>query len=213
MILQGNQGQTGKQTGQNITAGVGEFSDILVTELMPRYYENIYRGKVFSVAANAVATPTGAVPLGAAGTPLVAIYNPSGSGVNLVVLQTAVAARNVGTTLGLGSFWFSGGPTAVITAAASAYLNLLTLQGTGSSAKPYANAALTGSSALLAIRPIGALGYSATQATAVAPNGWLEDTAGGIVVIPGNVVAVSCSVTGGTGSTVDAALIWTEIPA
>ncbi len=44
MLLSGNQGQSGKQVGQNITAGMGEYSDLLFTELMARYYEQTYRG-------------------------------------------------------------------------------------------------------------------------------------------------------------------------
>jgi hypothetical protein len=184
----------------------------LVTELNARYYQNVYNGQSYCWQTLAAAAPTGAVPLGAAGTPIIALWNPPGSGYNAVVIQTSVAVRNVGTTLGLGSFWFSGGPTATITAAASVPLNMLTLTQAGSKMKAFSATALTGSSALLSMRPISGTGYNASVATTVAMGPSIEDTAGGIIVIPGNLIAITCSVTGGTGSTVDAGLVWVELP-
>src|ERR1700682_447658 len=91
MLMQGNQGQTGKQTGQNLTAGMGEFSDVLVTELQPRYYESAYRGLVFSsavagggVALSATALFSTAI---ATFTPILAIYNPLTNIKNAVILS------------------------------------------------------------------------------------------------------------------------------
>lgn len=82
MILQGNQGQIGKQLGQNITASFGEFSDLLVSELQPRYYEQAYRGNVFVAANQAIAAFSTAVTTNTGLT----VANPPGSGKNLVLL-------------------------------------------------------------------------------------------------------------------------------
>lgn len=191
------------------SVNTGWHNELLKSDLLPRYAYLVLNGLAFSVVANAVAAPAGAYPLGAAGVPLVAIYNPPGSGKNLIILQGSVSVRSGGTA-GAGTFGWSGGPTAAITAAASAYLNLLSLAGTGSVAKPYSNTALTGSSALTAIRPMLAAGANtaATQGTA---NICTEDVAGLIVVTPGNVVALSGAVTN-TAGVVDAGLLWAELP-
>jgi hypothetical protein len=105
MLSQGNQGQTGKQTGQGLTLGFGEFSEATVTELMPRYYENTYRGQKFSVLFAAAVT-------GAASTSaLDVLINPSGSGKNLVILDSTVvltgytAQTLIGSGVELG--WFA----------------------------------------------------------------------------------------------------------
>jgi len=82
MLSQGNQGQTGKQVGQNLVVGLGEFTDQLITQLMARYYEQTVRGNVFGVvfAAAATAAPS------ATALPAFALWNPAGSGKNLVML-------------------------------------------------------------------------------------------------------------------------------
>src|ERR1700674_4518885 len=90
-LMQGNQGQTGKQTGQNLTAGFGEFSDVLVTELQPRYYEQSLRGSTYNIT-----TVGGGVQLAATHlfstaiatfTPLLALYNPLTNTKNFAILQ------------------------------------------------------------------------------------------------------------------------------
>ena len=45
----GQQGVTSKQIGANISISLGEFGDQLVSELQARYYEQTYRGNVFSI--------------------------------------------------------------------------------------------------------------------------------------------------------------------
>lgn len=209
MLIQGNQGQTGKSVGQGQVAGFGEFSDVLVTELMPRYYENTYRGQKFA-AQVAAANPTGVSTgiLGAAGTPLLLVWNPSGSGKNLVIGQAFVAVRNNGT-VSPGSFVWSGGPTAAITANLSQPLNLATLNASGSVAKFVANAAATGLSALVYVRPIMGIGAGTTATTTGFPQGY-EETAGGLIVPPGCAMAIISTVTG-TAAVVDAGIVWDEV--
>jgi hypothetical protein len=210
MLLQGNQGQAGKQVGQNLTAGLGEFSELLITELMARYYEQTYRGNKFA-AQVAAANPTGVSTgiLGAAGTPLLLVWNPAGSGKNLVILQSFIAMRNNGT-VSPGSFVWSAGPTTPVTANLSQPLNLASLQASGSVAKFVANAAATGLSALLYVRPIMGVGAATTATTTGFPQGY-EETAGGLIVPPGYAAAIISTVTG-TAAVVDAGIVWDEIP-
>jgi hypothetical protein len=209
MLFQLNQGQTGKAVGQNLVAGCGEFSEVLVTELQPRYYENTYRGQKFS-AQVANANPTGVSTgiLGAAGTPLLLVWNPTGTGKNLVVVQTYIAIRNNGT-VSPGSFVWSAGPTTPVTANLSQPLNMLTYQASGSVAKFVANAAATGLSALLYVRPIMGVGAATTATTTGFPQGY-EETAGGLIVPPGCAAAIISTVTG-TAAAVDAGIVWDEV--
>jgi hypothetical protein len=101
MQLNLNQGQTGKQTGQNVPASAGEYGEPLVTELMPRYYQQTYRGNKFSqLFASA------ALAVAAAASSFI-LYNPTGSGKNLVLVDayipvTAITAVASGTCITLG---------------------------------------------------------------------------------------------------------------
>jgi hypothetical protein len=96
-LNQGYQGQTGKAVGQNVVAGFGEFSDQLFTELMPRYYENAYRGNVFFAANQAAATfaANGLTTSSAVG---LCVYNPPTSSKNIVPLQLEVSMTNLVTS-------------------------------------------------------------------------------------------------------------------
>ena len=78
MLLQGNQGQTGKQVGQNLTAGFGEFSELLVNELQARYYQNAYRGNSFY----AVNTAAQALSVASSTYTGLVVQNPAASGKN-----------------------------------------------------------------------------------------------------------------------------------
>lgn len=210
MLLQGNQNQTGKQFGQNITLGMGEFSEALVSELQPRYYEQVYRGQTFytSVAAAAPTAYIGA----AGGTPLIGLWNPAGTGKNLVLLRASVAlATQATTTLNTTSIRLYGGQTAAITqGTVSVPVSLLSLTATGSIAKSYLNVALTASTALTYIESIGSYWWSTAVGTAlVPPVTW--DFSGSIIVIPGNMIALG-SYAALTAATYDAALTWVEVP-
>lgn len=181
----------------------------VVTDAHGRYYEASRLGKLYCVTASALNTTAG-YPLGAAGTPLIAVWNPPGTGTNLVIIQVSVAMRANGT-VSPGSIGLSGGPTATITqATVTTPLNQFTFTTTGSVAKGYVNVALTGSTALTAIRPVIGVG-AATSATTVFSGVATEDTAGSVIVIPGNVVALSATVSG-TAASVDAAIVWEEVP-
>jgi hypothetical protein len=208
MLLQGNQGSLGKQVGQNLTAGLGETSDLLVTELQARYYEQNYRGLTFftSLAAAAPTAYAGA----AGGTPLVAIYNPVGSGINLVLKSALVSLVAAASAAGQTQFRLYGGPTALPTGTFVAPYSASQLSQVGSRAKAVNNAATTSSSALNYIATIATY-YWATAASAffVPPAAW--DAAGQIIVVPGNMLALG-AVTVPTSMTNDATLFWDEVP-
>lgn len=83
--MQGTVGvQNNPDSSNPVTQRFGKGGDALASELQARYYEQTYRGNVFSVASQAVATTT--VGLATTYTGLV-IANPVGSGVNLALLK------------------------------------------------------------------------------------------------------------------------------
>jgi hypothetical protein len=132
-LLQGNQGSTGKAVGQNLTAGMGEFSDLLITPLMAKYYENAYRGNIFSSS-----TAGGGVALAATAlfstaiatfTPILAIYNPLTNNKNLSILHAFAGvvggAATQATTGGL--LWVVGSGQSITNAQSATPVSHLTL--------------------------------------------------------------------------------------
>jgi hypothetical protein len=96
-----NQGVVGVQNNADssnpLTVRMGKQGEQLISELHGRYYEQAYRGNMFSVASQAVATTT--VGLATTYTGLV-ISNPIGSGVNLAmnkctVMQSVIQATQI----------------------------------------------------------------------------------------------------------------------
>jgi hypothetical protein len=213
MLLQGNQGQAGKLVGQGQTVSLGEFGDTLVSEYQARYYEQVYRNNTFftSVAAAAGTAYTG----GAGGTPLVAIYNPTNSGVNLVVKTTMVSVVATASAAGLTQFRLYGGQTVLPTGTFVTPFSALTLTATGSKAKAVNNVAMTSASALNYITTVGTYQFS-VQLTSGGPTYMLcppiaWDAAGQLIVQPGNTIALG-AVTIPTSMTNDAAIFWDEVP-
>jgi hypothetical protein len=224
MLLNGNQGQTGKQTGQNIPVGVGEFSDVLVTELMGRYYENTYRGLKFSNS-----TVGGGVQLAATHlfstaigtfTPILAIYNPLTSGKNLSVEQAwiGLASAPLATATQTGAFFFVVGSGQSITNAQSATpVNNGTLKAAGSSAIGISNAVLAGAVGNPAIlRPISGdieVVTATANTNAILGSITVEDIAGSIIVPPGGYLGIANGVSNAVaGHLVVAGFTWDEVP-
>jgi hypothetical protein len=206
-LMQGNQGVSGKSVGQAVTAGLGEFSDLMVTELMPRYYENTYRGNKYFLALSA-GGPT-AFTGGAGGTPLLSIYNPVGSGKNLVLISASVAIRATAGTAGNGSFLLWGGVSVANSGTLTKPTNMLSMSAGGSVALGSSNAATTSTTAINLIRCLGTY-YWATAASAfLSPINY--EAAGEIVVAPGVLLALGLSVVP-TSTTCDASMIWDELP-
>src|SRR5690242_20627765 len=103
-------GQVGPQT---LADGVGtqpirqEKSGALVfQELHGRFYEQVYRGSVYSAGSGVTPLSANTITLTATTTPIVGVYNPSTSTVNLVILQVAVNAyaNTLTTPVGPGAF-------------------------------------------------------------------------------------------------------------
>jgi hypothetical protein len=207
-LNQGNQGQTGKQVGQNLTASFGEYADTLVTELMPRYYEQAYRGQTYfnSITNAAVTAYSGA----SGGTPLLGVWNPANSGKNLIIIHAMVSVYTAASAAGTCAFRLYAGVTAAITGTLVSPVSSLTFTSTGggSVARASQNAANSSSTALTYINTIGSY-YWATAAGAVMTNPLLYDCAGSLIIPPGSMIGLGGSVAL-TSATYDAFILWSE---
>jgi hypothetical protein len=223
-LLQGNQGQTGKQQGQGLVAGFGEYSDLLATELMPRYYQQTYRGNKYVCS-----TAGGGVQLAATHlfstaiatfTPILAIYNPLTSPVNLVLTKSwcGLSAAPLATITQTGAFLLVGGSGQSITNAQSATpVSMKTLKASGSQAIGVTNAALAGAvgNATL-LRPISGdielVTATANVSGIIGPINQ-EEIAGAIIVPPGGYLALANGISNAvSGHLVTAGFEWDEVP-
>jgi hypothetical protein len=188
MLLQGNQGQTGKAIGQNLVVGLGEFSEVLVSELMARYYENVVRGLVFNACnqagvalTNLAATATGFI-----------LTNPAASGKNLVLLeilfaQTSVAAAAANAAVLLAA---NINPVAAAVVHTTPLVINNALLGSGQASVAKVDASATLPAAPVAIRTIWQPSVSATATTGV-PGLVKDEVAGIIVVAPGCAISMT----------------------
>lgn len=188
-----------------------QLGELAVSEVLPRYTALTWSGQVFSVSVATAAAVT-AFSGGAAGTPQIALYNPAGSGKNLVVLSAnyanAVAASAAGT-VAWGAYY---GPTATITATANATpVNQLTLTSSGSVAKAYTNTALTGSTALTNVVPLGSYYWATAAGAVMASQTAPVEFPGYLVIPPGSVFALGGSAAL-TSATWIGNVVWAEIP-
>lgn len=203
------QGQVGIVTAADASVPnlrQGRSGELNVGDAHGRYNETVARGNAYSlsVAAGAATAFTG----GAAGTPLLGIYNPTGSGKNLVVLAVGIANRVAASAAGTATFNVFAAVSAAPTGTLTVPRNQLTLQQSGSVALGVVNTAATSTGATNLILPLGSY-YWATAAGAI-NNSVMYEPAGLLVVAPGNFLAFGSSAAL-TSATWDASLIWEEV--
>jgi hypothetical protein len=201
---------------------MGKLGDIIVSELHGRFYETAYRGNLFFAGtAGIVALSANTITLSATSTPILGIYNPPTSGVNVVMLQASLSTviNTVTTPVGSGAYaWASSvGNTAVSTGLAP--WNAKTMQQSGSQVKSFAGAtALTGLTNNLTIMAaadfpsITALTYGTIANTNVIySNGAIQNFDGSLIVPPGGVLSL-VNTTSTTTVSVVARMMWEEVP-
>ena len=199
----------------------GQLAELMVSELNGRFYEHAYRNRLFSAGTLAVnALTSNTISLTAATTPILGVYNPSTSTVNLNILQAELTcfANNLTSGAGPGSFvWaWSLGNTAVSTGTSP--ISRKTLTASGSQAKGMVNTALTGLTNNLVIQEgadfttPGGLTYTTIGSTAMIPSfGGVQNFDGSFLLPPGGVLAL-LNTTSCTTFSVTGRLLWAEIP-
>lgn len=200
-------GATVNATGATPTARSINTGELGVSDVHGKYQEAIVRGNVYklSVAAGAATAFTG----GAGGTPFVSVYNPVGSGKNLVILTAGWASRVAASAAGTVGFAFWGGVSAANTGTLTTPTNMYSLQNSGSVALGSSNAATTSTTAVALIMPVASYYWATAAGAIISPS--MFDVAGSIVVAPGNFVAFGATAAL-TSATYDVAMTWEETP-
>ena len=224
------QGQVGPQNNADGASPLqgfrqGKQGDMVASELHGRYYEQNYRGNVFSgglplTAINAATFTT--ATLGNTSTPILGVWNPITSGVNAVLIAAKLSiALTALQNTGCAPFvWaVSVGNTAPMTNGLVPWKRN-TLQQAGSALKNLAGVALAGlinNLVVMGASAVGggngyniaslgtAAGFSTMNASAV------EFLDGLIIVPPGGVLALLATTTPVAHSAAGS-LIWEEVP-
>jgi hypothetical protein len=192
--------------GSQVTGRATKDASIVTVNGHGKYLEALLRGNTYILGVS------GATPVvyagAAAGTPLLAIHNPTGSGKVLSLLGLFIANRAAASAAGVVTFGIYGGPSAQPTGTQTVPRNLLTMTQSGSIAIGFANAALTGSTALSYLASPFAY-YWATAAGAVDINNFF-DLSGMFIVAPGNQLTIGASAAL-TSATWDVSWVWEEL--
>lgn len=216
-------GQVGPQTlsdGSNGTFRQGKSAELVFQQLHGRLYEQCYRGNLYTfgvsntalVAANAIATGVTATA-----QPVLALWNPLSSTVNLVVWKALLSLTTVANSaVAPGGFmWLAANSQSAISTGSTPF-NCKTFLQTGSQAKVFSiSTALTGLVGSLAnLRgcsiPVSNAAGAATAVTlTVGPQEELVD--GSLIVPPGGVLALMNQVSTTTVS-YTTGIVWEEVP-
>lgn len=222
--VRGRVGPDALADGSLAKVRLGRAAEQVFTELHGRFYEQALRGVLFSggmglTAINNATYTTGT--LGATVTPVIGVYNPGASIVNLVILQASlgVAVTAATATGGAPFVWATSiGNNGVSTGAQP--LNRRTLLTGGSAGLDLTNVAPTGLTNNLTVRHASSLGGGSSMAfsfvgtaagavTEFVPS--VENIDGGIIVPPGGVLALLATTTPVAHSAASA-ILWEEVP-
>jgi hypothetical protein len=217
-------GQVGPQILSDGVAGTfrqGKAGEQVIQQLHGRYFEQVFRGNVYSIGCAPSALSSATVLLTASAQPIVGVWNPATSPVNLVILQAALVdfINNV-TSVALGGFvWAASLSNAALTAGLSPF-NRKTLASSGSQAKAFALSTaslLTGLTNNLVVFEAAefntASGLLTTTVAASTPTpsvSGVQSFDGSLIVPPGGVLALLNTVSVTTHS-VYGRLMWEEV--
>jgi hypothetical protein len=202
----------------------GKQAEQIIQQLHGRLYEANYRASLYSggMGFTAISNATYTVAtLTAAATPVVGVWNPTTTGVNLVIVQATlgVSMTALQATGGAPFIWCMSTGNGAITTGAQP-LSRLTLALTGSKARDMTNVALTGLTNNLVQRFASSLGggssvqaaFLATQAGGQTQQAsFVEQIDGAIIVPPGGVLALLAAATP-VAHSATSGLLWEEVP-
>lgn len=228
MIIQGQvgpqSGNTSLGAGTNPSIRQGQLGEVIVSELHGLYYEQTYRGNLFSTgqtAPQALASTHASGTLGATCTPILGLWNPINNTNNLVLLKAnlQVMANSLTSGAAPGAFvWAVSVNNSAITTGGTPW-NRKSLTQQGSQARTFTGTtALTGLTNNLVVMEtadfstMGAVTYTTLASTTLQPSvGGIQLFEGGLIVPPGGVIALLNTTTATTFS-VAGKLLWEEVP-
>lgn len=224
MELEGKVGPQTLSDGSKNTIRTGKTGEAMTSDVHARFQEAALRGNLYSggMTTTSISNATfTTATLDATATPIIGLWNPTGSGKNLVVIQAKLqCVITNATATGGGAFMWC---TSLLNGAIStgiAPLNRFTLAATGSVGKVYANTALTGLTTSLSIREASALqggtnGNYSMVGTAVGfsvsgSSATIDNIDGSIIIPPGGVLALLCTTTP-VAISAASSILWEEI--
>jgi hypothetical protein len=217
------------RTAKNLSEGAPTVPTVLrtgefgVSDLHGRFQEAALRGNLYSggMTLTSISNATFSTgTLGATATPIVGVYNPVGSGKNLVILQAKVVPVNTALqTTGAGALVWATATNQTLSTGNNP-LNKLTLLAAGSVAKDMTGVALTGLSGSLTVRDAAALSAGTLNNTsflqtavgalpAQVPS--VDNIDGSIIVPPGGVLALLCTTNPPVAISVASSILWEEV--
>lgn len=177
----------------------GRQGDLIISELHGRYFEQTFRSNMFSVCTQGTAVTTTA-GLATTFTGL-AIGNPAGSGVNMVLNKFTAQQFAVGAAATIGIMGGAGTITASLTPQSR-------IIGGGAISKMTATAGQTISTPLL-IATFGSIGSVATTGYGI-ELGVAVDLEGSVIIPPGSFIASYTAIV--TTSALQFSFCWEEVP-
>ena len=226
MLLQGSVGPpsvTSLGVGVQPTIRLGQLGDVVVSELHGKYYEQVYRGNVYSGGTTIAALSANTITLSSGTTPILGLYNASTSLVNGVILQVnlTIVSNNFTSGASAGAIvWAASTGNGGVTTGNVGW-NRKMLAASGSTLKYFklsAADALTGITNNVVIAggvpmpSVSALTYGTIVSTVVQPSFTMQwDVAGSIIVPPGGVWVI-INTTSSTVWSVFGEVVWEEVP-
>lgn len=222
MLFVGTVGPQQFSDGATQSVRLGKQGDIDVSELHGRFYEQNYRGNVYSIGCQLTALSAATILLTASAQPIVGVWNPPTSPVNLVILQAMLVDElNNVTSVAPGAFvWASSVGNSNNLSAGLAPFNRKSLSSTGSQAKAFSLSTaslLTGLVNNVVVFDAAefntASGLLTTTVTAATPTpsvSGVQNFDGSLIVPPGGVLALLNTVSSVTHS-VAGRLLWEEV--
>lgn len=211
MINQNIVGQPAAAGANAIVSGrSGQLGDVIISELHGRYYETTYRNNSFLLSVSTAAAVT-AYAGAAGGTPMLAIFNPSGSGRNAVLNKVSVGNVVAASAAGTVSFGLFFGNTAAITQATTVTpWNMGTQLQSGSVVTGFRNVALTSGSAANNAIALASYYWATAAGVGLVSNG-VFDLEGSVIIPPGSYCALGGSAAL-TSATWIGSMQWEEVP-
>lgn len=206
-LLKARVGRQLRGDGDDVVPWAGRQADI-VTQPFGKYYQAALAGYIFGAM-----TPDGGVAPGTdltSTTPPVSLYNPNGSGVNLVLLKARLAY--VSGTLGAGEMVWVANTS--LSAAATTGTDLTVVnhklgQGAGVG-KPFHTATIPAAGTITRV----AFSLDASLASTAGVNLLQEDDVDGAIIIqPGATISLVADAAAGSTPRVAISLLWAEVPA
>ena len=209
-----SQGQSGPQTlsdGLVSTVRISHDGSHVSQDSHGRFQEAVYRGNVWSLAT-AAAGVTITASQGVAytlGVPMLAMYNPAGSG-KYAVLLAAKTVWASGTAAAQGIVIGVVPSAGVSAAGGNAAVNLLTGVSGGSTMKTFQTASMTGQTVAPTI--VDFIGGPTTGALAAAGSAVYAWDYSGLVFCPPGAILGLYAAAAGTNPIVAGSMFWEEIP-